>query len=74
MNPPVDAPASSAVRAATSMANRSSAPASLSPPRLTKREGGASSSIGSAAATIRLGLSAGVPATVTRPESITSNT
>ena len=67
VKPPVDAPASRARLPATSIVNRSSAPASLSPPRDTKRGGGPVSVIGSAGETWRAGVAAGAPATSTFP-------
>src|SRR5581483_3434633 len=72
VNPPVDAPASSARRPVTSMPKCSSAASSLSPPRLTNRGSPPRSSTGSPGATSRAGLVVGAPATVTCPAAISA--
>ena len=72
VNPPVEAPASSARRPATSTANRSSAATSFSPPRETKRAGGPSRWTGSSGDTSRPGRSARAPETSTSPASMAS--
>ncbi len=72
MNPPVEAPASSAIAPRTSMAKRSRAASSFSPPRPTKRGGGPETTIGSAGSTSRAARAATVPLTSTRPASISA--
>ena len=70
VNPPVDAPASSASRRSGSTPKRSSAAASLSPPRETNPAlARAATTIATSAATMEDGLTAVAPPTRTRPES-----
>ena len=72
VKPPVEAPASRAVRPATSIPNASRAASSLSPPRLTKRGPGPRRATGSSASTMRAALVAGTPRTITRPAVISA--
>ena len=70
VNPPVDAPASSTRLPSGLTANRVSAAANFSPPRLTNGAGGPCTTTGSSRATRRAALSAWVPATSTNPAAI----
>src|SRR5215207_2709686 len=72
VKPPVEAPASRARRPRASTSKRSSAAASFSPPRDTKRGGSPVIWMGSSAATSRVGAGAGLPPTRTRPAAIAS--
>ena len=67
MNPPVEAPASSTRRPATSTPKRSRAASSLTPARLTKRGPAPARRSARRDATRRAGFAAGAPPTSTRP-------